>query len=180
MSTDNLDAALTFVIETLEDLSVNEQEPAGVGGISKGGVTLYDYADFCRLKGLPAPTKDTIRNLTEDQIRSVYAEQFAVPLRFAELPSGVDSAVLCFSVQAGITGGIRLLSLATGFWPIPIAMSDALVAHVATIDPRVVIGGIAGAWASNKYDVGNWPKWGHGWSNRVLKQFAYSLPQVKS
>ena len=69
MASENLDATLGFIIETLEDLSVNENEPESVGGISKGGVTLFSYADFCKARSLPPPTKDTIRSLTEDQMK---------------------------------------------------------------------------------------------------------------
>lgn len=172
----NRDVALTFVIEQLEDLSVNENEPASVGGISKGGVTLVSYADYCAKSGLPAPTADDIRNLTEDQMKTFYAAQWMTPLRFDELPSGVDCAVFGFAVQAGLTGATELLAIGSGFWPVPTTMTNQLIAHVVASDPRAVIGGLGGAWASRKYDGTEWSRYGHGWTNRFLKQNAQSIP----
>jgi lysozyme family protein len=178
---ENLAASLDYIMEVFEDGTVNEHEPASVGGISKWGVTLFALADLCKRQGASAPTADTIRALTEDQARQFYTAAFADRIRFNDLPGGVDFSLLDFEINLGPHGGVELAAVATGFFPIPAAMTDELVAHIRSMDARCVIGAIAGAWLGMKYGKGGdeWTAYEHGWSNRLIGSDSKALAMVK-
>ena len=100
------------------------------------------------------------------------------PLAFDDLPDGVDAAVFGYAVQAGLSGGIQILCQATATWPIPPKMTDDLIKRVSLNDTKATIYALGAAWLSRKFCTGDWSRYGHGWTNRSIKQTAFSLSLV--
>jgi len=145
------------------EINISPDEP---GGISKYGVSLRTYAEYMKKVGKPAPTFDDIKNLTEAQARDFYATVFLPPIRFNDLPDGVDVRLSDITVNLGITGGIYTLQLALQIFPLADTISDKAIATIGTINPSAVIYGLSAAWITNKHSTAGWTKYGKGWSAR--------------
>src|SRR4051812_14582509 len=103
MAASNLAAALAFVDEDEgPELNVSSSEP---GGSSKHGVSMTVLREWRAKHGLPAPTMDDIRAVDATLAGKIYAETFAAPIRFNDLPPGVDYRTLDVAVNLGLTGG---------------------------------------------------------------------------
>jgi lysozyme family protein len=172
----NLTTALDDIIES-EGPEVN-RGPSEPGGISKYGVSLEAFADYCKSSARPVPTADDIANLTEADARLFYTNAFLNRIRFAELPSGVDYRLADIEVNLGPTGGITALQLALGIWPMGTIMTDAILGAVGTVDSRQLIRALGGVWISKKYTSASWSTYGHGWMNRDISSTQKAIAMV--
>src|SRR6185436_2501632 len=104
---ENLTATLDLILRWEgSDVNRSAREP---GGISKYGISLTAYSDYCKKSNLPVPTADDVANLSEDFARNFYGQYWLPQVRFDELPSGVDILMGDISVNSGIVGAIRLI-----------------------------------------------------------------------
>src|SRR6185312_4100271 len=154
-------------------LNLSPNEP---GGASRGGVSVDLLTDYYKKigKGRKATIQD-VTDLTVDDVNAVYGAMLLDPLRFDELPSGVDYRVADIEVNSGATGGVQVLQLALGMWPLSGVMDDATMARVKNIDAKLLIQLLGAAWIAKKHESPNWNPspvtangYGHGWSNRRL------------
>jgi lysozyme family protein len=178
----NRGSALAFIDED-EGPEVNESasEP---GGISCRGVSLIALADYNAKHGLPAPTFDDVRAMTAELAGKVYTMNYLDPIRFDDLPSGVDYRLADVSVNLGVTGGITALQLALGMWPLT-GIMDAATLGMLNGDAKVTILSLSAAWIAKKHESPNWgpsavtPRgFGHGWSNRNIRATARAIAMV--
>jgi lysozyme family protein len=166
----NITAALDIII-FWEGPEVN-RSPKEPGGISHYGISLQTYADYCKKNKLPAPTADDIANLTEAQARTFYSNVFLPAIRFNDLPSGVDVRAVDIAVNLGITGGVQLLQMVIGAFPLTSSLSDDQIKTINSYDPKAVILALSTGWISNKhthtswFDDGTGHGYGAGWTNR--------------
>ena len=162
----NETAALDLIIRWEgPEVNISSEEP---GGISKYGISLTTYADYCKKVKLPAPTFDTISNLTESDARSFYQTEFLPAVRFDDLPSGIDIRLVDIAVNLGITGGINLLQMVMMQYPLTSSISDDLIKKINTYDPKIIIFDLSAGWISKKHTSLNWKGDGHGWTNRNI------------
>lgn len=91
--------ALAFVLEHEGGWSDNAADP---GGATMKGVTLGAYAKWRATQGLPEPTKDDLRAITDEQVEQVYmadywlasgADDLDWPLQLAHFDAAVNSGV---------------------------------------------------------------------------------------
>src|ERR1700728_643532 len=106
----NETTALDLIIQW-EGPEIN-QSPTEPGGISKYGISLTTYADFCKKTDIDPPTFATISALTETDARAFYQAAFLPTIRFDDLPTGVDVRLVDISVNLGLTGAIEMLEMA--------------------------------------------------------------------
>lgn len=153
------------------EINISPNEP---GGISKWGVSLQTYAEWCKTQGQPKPDFDTIKNLTREKAMVFYKSAFADKFCFDDLPSGVDYRMLDVSVNLGITGGLKMLAAIVGIWS---SLDPALLAAAAKVSDPVLLSNQLGAgWIAIKSTKDTWlykqvngkqvKGYGHGWSNR--------------
>lgn len=183
MSVANRAKALDYILAS-EDGTLNlaKTEP---GGASRWGVSVDYLTDYHRKIGLPAATIADVTALTRDDAIKVYNAMLLNPLRFDELPSGVDYRLADITTNQGSTGGPTLLQLAIGMWPISGKMDDATMALVARSDPKALIQALSAAWIATKHCSPNWGPsdvtkngFGHGWSNRNIAANKQALDMV--
>jgi len=159
----NTAQALDFIIRW-EGPEINESsgEP---GGISKYGVSLTAY----REGGHPNAGKDDIRALIEADARAFYTRRASL-VRFADLPAGVDLAVLNLAVTTGMTGAALILQMTVDIWPATGKMDDATVAALKAADPKIIVHAAGSAWlawkARSDTTLTEWGRYQHGWINR--------------
>jgi len=162
---DNLSKALDFITtDEGEELNVSPDEP---GGASKWGVTLTDLSE---VRGKVCTVAD-VAALTQDDASQIYGTRFAVPIHFDELPGGVDYRMLDCAVTLGVTGSIQALQMCLAIWPTTGTMDAITLAAVKAATPSVLVLQLDAAWLTWKRGLTptGFSKYGHGWTNRILK-----------
>ena len=180
---ENLNATLDLILRW-EGNDVNTA-PSEPGGISKYGISLTAYSDYCKKMNIAVPTKDTIANLTEADARSFYGDYWLPQIRFNELPTGVDMRLADISVNSGIVGAIKKLEMVLLQFPLTGRISDDLLQRLNKYDSKIVVFALSAAWISAKetkptwYDAGGGKSYGHGWSNRNIDVTDKALGLIK-
>jgi lysozyme family protein len=161
----NLSSALAYITgDEGQELNISSGEG---GGASKWGVTLTDLSE---VRGKVCTVAD-VAALTQDDASQIYGTRFAVPIHFDELPGGVDYRMLDCAVTLGVTGAIDALQMCLAIWPTTGVMDAATLAAVKAATPAVLVLQLDAAWLTWKRGLTptGWGKYGHGWTNRVLK-----------
>jgi Glycosyl hydrolase 108 len=175
----NRDQAIGYLVVS-EGVEVTRR-PGEPGGISKMGVSLTAYQDFCRAMGRPAPTTDTIADLTLDEAAEFYTLVTMPGIRFDDLPGGLDYKALDIAANLGPTGGLNALIAAVYaenmIWPLPTSMTDALIKSSFTT-PVTSILSLGGIWIGQKMKSPEWSVDGHGWLNRNTLANTQALKMV--
>jgi len=116
----NREAVLAEILHT--EAGYAERKEEGGGAVNRG-VTFAVFSAWRRLKDLEygndplPPTWDDLKRLTREEAIEIYEDQYLAPIRFDELPAGVDYCVLDAAVNGGVTGSIKILQEALGFEP---------------------------------------------------------------
>lgn len=148
------------------EINIANSEP---GGISKYGISLQTYNDYCIKNKLPRPDMNTIANMPEDKAREFYKDAFLPAIKFNNLPEGVDIRMADCSISLGITGAINLLCMALRQYPLLNTMTDELIALASNTDPCSLISCLSTGWIAEKHTKANttsWNTFGNGWSKR--------------
>ena len=137
------------------------------GGCSKWGVTLTDLSE---VRGKPCKVAD-VAALTQADASQIFATHFADPILFGDLPPGVDYRMLDCAVTLGVTGAIEVLQMCLSIWPTTGVMDTHTMAEARAATPAVLVLQLDAAWLTWKRGLTptGWGKYGHGWTNRVLK-----------
>lgn len=166
------------------ELSVNPPgTPRGQGepgGASKYGVSVDALTDWHRRTGLPAATVSDVSRMTQELASDIYWGNYAVPIRYEELPAGVDYRLADISINLGVTGGAWLLQVTLGVWPLSNQITDDVLKEVLRQDPRVLTYALGAAWLSKKHEQPGWVKSGHGWTNRAVRVTQDALKMIGS
>lgn len=132
----NRAAALARIRASEEGFAIRATEP---GGAVNDGITMQTYRDYCSRHLQPAPTIDDLKNLDPLTIEEVYGEMVLEPVRFDDLPSGVDYAVADWAVNSGVAGALNALrrlfrtTLVLPEWRMDVALLKALSAVPAAL-----------------------------------------------
>lgn len=142
------------------------------GGAVNHGITQELYRRFCKGTGKPVPEAHDfapLKALDEAGARDVYRWAVLGPLRFDELPGGIDYAVLDFGVNSGVSGVLKALRKAFALpaqkrsW----AMEDELLHALTANDPGEVIDKICKARLAVMKSSKSWIWAERGWVPRV-------------
>lgn len=143
----NRPAALERIFASEMGFAVRESEP---GGSVEGGITMLVYREYHERHHLPDPTIDDLKNLSDAEKTAIYDEVVLTPVRFDDLPSGVDYAVADYAVNSGVAGALNAIRflfgvpIPTGFW----RMDDALLAALHVPPPALAVDAICNMrWA---------------------------------
>jgi len=172
MVANNLNAALILIL-SWEGPEINQSntEP---GGISKYGISLVAYSDYCLKNKLPAPTANTIANLQSSDAQNFYGNWWLPQIRFNDLPNGIDVRLADIAVNLGVRGAINLMSMILQQYPLHDVLTDDDIKTIATLDIPSVILALSAGWLAIKHTSPNWAPpphgagFGHGWTNRSV------------
>lgn len=115
---------------------------------------------------------DDVKALTADEARDILASQYATPIRFDDLPSGLDYAILDCCVNSGPNRAARLLQQTLGM---PDAAVDGIIgAHtLAEINEFPDTVELVEAYCEARLDfmksLTTWGTFGNGWTARVKR-----------
>ena len=88
--------------------------PADPGGATMKGVTLQVFREF---KRNPHITKEELRNISDEDLATIYKKRYWDAVRADELLSGVDYAVFDCAVNSGPGRAIKILQTCVGTAP---------------------------------------------------------------
>lgn len=171
----NLDATLALIFRWEGGFAERASEPGGSVNMGISQQTLYTWR---KQHGQPVPTVDDVRNLSQGEATSIYDALYAVPIRFDDLPSGMDMATLDAAVNEGLGWALRALADAVGFEYSGVRPPVALLVEAAKTAPAApVIDHICDARFVSKRQRAEWPRFGLGWTARIesIRQNAHAL-----
>src|SRR4051812_22526348 len=158
----DLEKVLSFIDEDEgPELNISPDEP---GGSSKHGVSMTVLQDYRKRLGMPKPTMADMEAIDSTRSAQIYDVMFAQPIRFDDLPPGVDYRLLDISISAGLGGCRTILSRVLGS---PAEFDDATIAAIKKKDPRALIVSLGEVWLQYKIEQSDGStKYIKGWTNR--------------
>lgn len=159
-------AGALLLVSEGDEVNISAGEP---GGASKYGVSVAALSDLRKSQGLSPATIDMVAVLTSDQALDFYHRVTAKACRFDDLSTGVDYAMLDATANLGPSGIAWLAQCVIGLWPQGNAVTDDMVFRMRDMSTEAVIIGIGSAWLAKKRESSSWPKYGHGWTNRMVR-----------
>lgn len=148
------------------------------GGPTKYGVTCFDLAAH-RGKKMTSMSAwaPLVKAMTLAEAEDIYATRYAAPLRYNELPAGVDACMMDYGVNSGIGRVIPVVAGICGVASPSNRISDALLAAIHSRDADTLIDTIDRERMAFLRKLGNWRTFGGGWTARVtdLTKYCHAL-----
>jgi len=145
---ENFDRVLAWIQEDEGGGAVRSDEP---GGAVFHGVSLVAYAQYRKRHGQPVPTVDDLMNLSLEDEKAIYREDYADRIAFDTLPWPVDYALLNAAVMSGVNS-------ARSMW-----------LKARNEDPSLTAYGIIILQMQKMMQKPNVAKFGMGWANRMVR-----------
>jgi len=138
--------------------------PRDPGGATMKGVTLATYSDWLGRQA----TKDELRAISDEHLRTIYKARFWDAVRGDELPSGVDYVVFDMAVNSGPGRATRMLQAAVGVTPDG-AIGPKTLAAVQAQDPAALIAAFQRSRQHFLEALPTFDAFGKGWTRRVTE-----------
>ena len=141
--------------------------PKDPGGATDRGITQRTYDAWNVSKGR---AKKTVRGISKAEADQIVYEQYMKPIRFDDLPSGLDYAVADYSVNSGPSRAAKDLQLSLGMTG---AAVDGVIGNqtLAAIE-RVNLQDLIVAYCERRMaflrGLKTWGTFGKGWTTRVM------------
>lgn len=165
MTAATYDGAMTRVYADEGGYSDDAHDP---GGATKYGITIIDArkyaAEFGWIVGRTV-TKQDVRAMPKDFAAKVYKEKYAKPMRYDDLPAGLDYSVLDAAINSGVGRAPKWLATAL---KLPAQAIGVLVAPSNAANDKVAL--IQRYWnarLSFLHALSTWQYFGKGWGRRV-------------
>ena len=150
-------------------------DPRDPGGRTNRGITQATYDAWLRGQGRGA--RDVL-HITKAEADTIMATQYLDPVRFNDLPSGLDYSVGDFAANSGPARAVKELQKLVGAAPDGI-MGAKTIAAVDGAD----LAGLIAAYNDRRLDflksLKIWKTYGRGWGARVAGVKARSLALAK-
>jgi lysozyme family protein len=150
------------------EVNISPDEP---GGGSARGLTVEVWNEYNKVHGLPVVTVADLSKVTAALSGQIFQWRYLDPLRFNDLPAGIDYRMADLAITLGETGACLLVQMCLTLWPTTGIMDDATLAAIKGQEPIVLLTALDGAWLAWKHNMAadGWGHYGHGWTNRILK-----------
>ena len=144
--------------------------PDDPGGPTNLGVTQKVYSNWLKMNGREP---QSVRHITKPEAESIFYEQYFLPVRFSEMPSGLDYAMADFSVNSG--PGRATIELQRSLRDLGHKISvdahigvETLAAIKKEPDPGRIVARLCERRMDFLRGLKNWKSFGKGWTRRVL------------
>jgi lysozyme family protein len=139
-------------------------DPDDPGGATNRGVTQATYDAFRRRNGVAT---QSVRRITDEEVRQIYRRQYWDRVQGDELPSGVDYAVFDFAVNSGVSRAAKHLQALVRVGQDGIIGEITLAAVEAHPDKARLIIDLCASRMRFLRGLSTWWKFGRGWTRRV-------------
>jgi len=134
------------------------------GGPTDRGITQATYNAWNKLKGKP---QNSVKGISKAEAEDILVSQYLTPIRFSDLPSGLDYAVADFSINSGPSRAAKELQRVLGVKQDGVIGLKTLAA-LKTKNPQMVIVDYCKRRLAFMQDLKNWPSFKNGWTIRVM------------
>lgn len=150
--------------------------PNDPGGPTMKGVTLANYARYCRLKGKTKPGIEALKRITDAEVEEIFRMDYWNRVRGDSLPAGIDYAVADFGFNSGSGQAVKELQrvvTALGHdakgadGKIGTATLNAVYDAVKQKGADVVIDAYQDKRLRFMQGLKNWSSFKRGWTRRV-------------
>lgn len=126
--------------------------------------------------GIAANTypKINIRDLSLPAAAEIYRRDYATKVRYDDLPSGLDHAMLDFAINSGPRRAVQFLQRILGV-PDDGAFGRITMAEAKEADPAITIKTLCANRLSYLRGLRTWSKYRNGWMRRVNEVEAFAL-----
>jgi lysozyme family protein len=145
--------------------------PSDPGGPTNWGITIIDARLYWKKDASAADVEAMPKDVAED----IYRKHYATPLRYNDLPAGVDYSIMDYGVNSGIGRAGKVLRRLVGLPDNTSAVTDEVIAAVNKRDPVALIKAINDERLAFLQRLKTWPVFGDGWGRRVREVRALSL-----
>jgi len=163
MAAANLDKALALIFGHEGGFS-NRSAKDDPGGATMYGITAATLGAYRKL-GRKA-SADEVKALTAGEAREIMASQYARPIRFDDLPAGLDYATLDFAINSGPAQAVRTLQACLGVSADGIMGAQTLAAINKANVPALILA-YCDARMAFLHRLRNWKANARGWTIRV-------------
>lgn len=136
------------------------------GGATQYGITLATYTAWRRSQGLPDPSADDLRAITEEEVEAIYQQNYWDACRCDDLPPPIALVVFDMAVNAGPSRSARLLQEALGVKVDGIIGPETLAAARAA-DPQKAAAEFTARRALYYASLSTFSTFGLGWMRRA-------------
>ncbi len=138
--------------------------PKDPGGATDRGITQRTYDAYCDRHGMK---RQPVRGIGKATAEEILASQYFAPVRFDDLPSGLDYAVVDYAVNSGVPRAAKALQKIVGVtqdgW-----IGDQTLAAAARMDTAGVIVALCEQRLKFMRGLPIWPTFKGGWTTRVM------------
>lgn len=155
------DACLPITLVFEGGYSNNPKDP---GGATYKGVTQKTYDAYRQRKG--DPTQD-VRSITDDELHTLYKEEYWDQVNGDILPVGLDLAVFDYAVNSGVEHAAKALQSLVGARADGVIASQTIeaVKKAGAVDQLVVK--YCNARLAFLKTLSTWKTFGDGWTTRI-------------
>lgn len=140
------------------------------GGPTNFGITCHDLAQY-RGQRMDSMSRwaPIVKAMKLSEAEAIYKKKYAVALRYADLPPGVDACMLDYGVNSG---PIRAVKSARAIMKMPGTgvIDQALIDAIKEVDPRIFIRAMCTERLHFMHSIRGgeaWNEFGGGWGKRV-------------
>lgn len=163
MAAENFEPFMKRLLGHEGGYSVDVDDPGNWTGGKKGAGRLLGTK-----YGIAANTFPNldIKNLTWPQAVEIYRKQYAKPIRFDDLPHGVDIAILDYAINSGAAKAVKSAQAALGVIQDGVVGVKTLEA-LQTASYARLVEQICDERLAFMRKLSTWPKYKNGWTRRV-------------
>lgn len=173
MTAANLRMSLNQIFGSEGGYSSDRRDPGNWTGGTVGSGRLLGTKYGIAANSYP---KVNIKALTLEEAAAIYERDYASKVRFAELPSGLDHAMLDFAINSGPRRAVEFLQRVLGV-PDDGQFGSVTLKEATEADPAKTIKALCQARLAYLKKLKIWPTYGRGWTTRVnaVREFALKL-----
>lgn len=167
----NYDQSLKYVLLYEGGYTNDPNDP---GGPTNYGIIQREYDAYRKKNGA---TTQSVKYITKDEYSEIYRKQYADPVLFDELPSGIDFAILDYSINSGIGRAVKDLQRYLGFTGLDIdgglgKKTLAAVGESMRKDGEKVIKDYCEIRLAFLQRLSTFQYFGKGWTRRVMGDYS--------
>lgn len=171
---DNLAQTIKLVFGDEGGYSNHPKDP---GGATKYGITAATLGSWRKLGRRATPAE--VQALTLAEATQILDRQYAQPIRYPELPAGLDYAVFDYAVNSGPAQAAKTLQRILGVDADGVIGAQTLEA-IATDSADDLINDLCDARLKFLRSLSTWSTFGDGWSNRVASVRRHAIAMTAS
>jgi lysozyme family protein len=152
------------IAQVFSDEGGYTNESTDPGGPTNWGITLAD----ARMHWKHDATAADVKNMPKAVAEMIYRKHYADPIKYDDLPAGVDYAVLDYGINSGISRSVKVLQGLVGA-PVDGKVGPITLAKVKEADPTKLINAIYDERMAFLKKLHHWPTYGKGWTARCTR-----------